>query len=340
MPTVTVSCGSDGRDFSTMTLAEDDAANQTGNDFIVDCFNDSAFDEVVTINDSTPDSITFTVNSTAERHDGTAGTGVRIVQSANQTSQINVSSTVAMAVEWIECDGNGFRQTSEFMCRATGDTANVITFANMIIHDGDIGGNSDCVGILSSANRANDVTNCFLYDFKSPGSGNSRAINALSTSRTKRHLNNTIHNVTNSDSGSAFGMGFSDNASVTVQNLICTGSDDGDYEVSAPSNATVDHNVSEDTTSSGTGSIDSITTASTFVSTAVGSEDLHLISGASVIDSGVDLGTTPSGVNFDIDNRDRDAQGDVWDIGADEFVSVVPPSSGLVSMMVSKILEI
>ena len=38
------------------------------------------------------------------------------------------------------------------------------------------------------------------------------------------------------------------------------------------------------------------------------------------IDAGNDL-LTKNGVNFDIDGRDRDALADVWDLGADEFVS-------------------
>ena len=37
--------------------------------------------------------------------------------------------------------------------------------------------------------------------------------------------------------------------------------------------------------------------------------------------AGVDLVTTPTYVNIDIDGRDRDAAGDTWDIGADEFVA-------------------
>ena len=29
--------------------------------------------------------------------------------------------------------------------------------------------------------------------------------------------------------------------------------------------------------------------------------------------------------NYDIDGRDRDAEGDTWDIGADEFTETVDP---------------
>jgi hypothetical protein len=49
------------------------------------------------------------------------------------------------------------------------------------------------------------------------------------------------------------------------------------------------------------------------------SSNLHLKSGADCIDNGTDLGTE---ANIDIDGRDRDSEGDTWDIGADEYVSV------------------
>jgi hypothetical protein len=82
------------------------------------------------------------------------------------------------------------------------------------------------------------------------------------------------------------------------------------------------HNLSSDATADGTGSLTSKSASNQFVSTVGGSEDLHLKAGADAIDAGTDLGTTPTGVNFDIDNRDRDALGDTWDIGADEYVAI------------------
>ena len=57
-----------------------------------------------------------------------------------------------------------------------------------------------------------------------------------------------------------------------------------------------------------------------FVSTTGDSEDLHISSDSHCIDAGVDLGTT-NGVEIDINGRNRDSQGDTWDIGAHEFVA-------------------
>ena len=56
-----------------------------------------------------------------------------------------------------------------------------------------------------------------------------------------------------------------------------------------------------------------------FVSTTAGSEDLHITADSVCVDAGTDLGTT-GGTQTDINGRDRDSEGDTWDIGAHEFV--------------------
>jgi len=51
--------------------------------------------------------------------------------------------------------------------------------------------------------------------------------------------------------------------------------------------------------------------------------DFHLAGIGLAVDGGADLGTTDE-VNIDIDGRDRDAEADTWDMGADEFVAAPP----------------
>jgi hypothetical protein len=77
------------------------------------------------------------------------------------------------------------------------------------------------------------------------------------------------------------------------------------------------------TGAAGVNSLVSKTSTNQFVSIVSGSEDLHLKAGADAIGAGVDLGTTPAGVEVDIDGRDRDAEGDTWSIGADQFVEIL-----------------
>ena len=90
-----------------------------------------------------------------------------------------------------------------------------------------------------------------------------------------------------------------------------------DYVIAAT--VTDGTNASEDTTAPGTGSLTEITVANQYVSTTGGSEDLHVQDAdADIVDAGTDLVATPSGVEIDIDGVDRNAGGQVWDIGAHE----------------------
>ena len=97
------------------------------------------------------------------------------------------------------------------------------------------------------------------------------------------------------------------------------------FNASSTENAS--NNLSDDTTTTaaykapGTNSLQDKTLAEIdFVSTTAGSEDLHLDSNSICRQAGVDLGTTNS-VNIDIDGFDRDSNGVVWDIGADQTVN-------------------
>ena len=51
----------------------------------------------------------------------------------------------------------------------------------------------------------------------------------------------------------------------------------------------------------GSNSVTNVTLSDQFVSTVSGAEDLHLASTSDAIDAGADLGTTPAGVQYDID---------------------------------------
>ena len=72
--------------------------------------------------------------------------------------------------------------------------------------------------------------------------------------------------------------------------------------------------------------------ADQFVSVS-GSIDLHLKTGSDAIDAGTDLGTSPENMELDTDGRDRDAEGDTWDIGADEFVGAAAVAAPLLALL-------
>ena len=92
------------------------------------------------------------------------------------------------------------------------------------------------------------------------------------------------------------------------------------------------HNGSGDTTASDvspSGSEQESLTASTeWLSVTGGSEDLHLAtSGTTSKGAGSDRGTTPPGVELDMDGYDRDAGAVTWDIGPDQEGLPAAPSA-------------
>lgn len=342
MATVTKTIGTSGRDYSTLQAWEDDlddgtnAANDTtayssSDDAVGEVYNDSTFDELCTINGGGTvglSSITLR-GATGERHDGTAGTGARIVASTNARGII-VAGTITTTVAWLELDGGGFLQGSSTTGMLDADQAQVVYFANCLVHDTTNTGTNFQVFSRLGSFSVQHFINLICYDHAETGTSTGRALCLIGSAvggRDTEIINCTVYKVTNDGgSGDAIGISVGDDTGSGIRNCISmgmTGTSSGTKTAFSPSfsNAYCDHNMSDDTSASGTGSLTSKVVADQFVSTTDGAEDLHLKSGADAIDAGSDVGTSPTGVNIDIDGRDRDAEGDVWDIGADEYVS-------------------
>jgi len=339
MATVTKTIGTASRDYSTITLWEadldDDIPYDSGDDAVGDVFNDAAFDELPNLAKGG----TLGLNSTTlqaasgEEHDGTAGTGARIVPTSDG-DVIDILITYKFFIKHLEIDGSSIEAKKALDFPNVSSDANRPEIHRFLIHDIDNGTN---VGTWAVDFRAaGDMLNTIIYDIlneKASTSIGSRALGVFvdSSARILNLQNCTIHKVTQNNGtvscgAVAYDIDLGDTSNYTVQN--CIGTDTGgtttafkdDFQIAASANE--DHNLSSDTTAAGTGSLTSKTSANQFVSTTDGSEDLHLKSGADAIDAGTDLGTTPTGVEIDIDLRDRDAEGDTWDMGADEFVAV------------------
>lgn len=338
MADVTTSIGTTGRDYSTITAWEADLDNgglySASDNAIGECYDDSAFDESVVINGGGTvglASIRLTVAS-GERHDGTAGTGSRIVRSSISSRTVDINNaTIPITVEWLEIDhgGNTFNGDAQ-ACQVQSSTA-VHTVQRLIAHGFDT--TSGNTSVLMANTGDVDFQNNIVYDASQSAGGGAYlyGIYAFGLAGCVASIqNNTVYGITrNTGTGPGYGIGTSsDDASKVIRNNISvdtggTGSGTiADYTPTSFSNATVSHNLSSDSTASGTGSLTNKSSSNQFVSTTGGSEDLHLKSGADAIDAGTDLGTTPSGVSVDIDGRDRDAEADTWDMGADEFVAV------------------
>lgn len=340
MADVDKTIGTASRDYSTFTLHEaaiGSGAGGAGDNVNGFAYADSVFIEDITYNDTTPDTINIKA-AAGEEHDGTAGTGV-VIQGL-----VSVSTTKPFTFEILEIDGNGESDNRHYLVLAQ-NTTSVVSFINrMIIHGSEhnnIG--SMFAGVLCNIG-GHRITNNFVYDITNgtPGSGRLVAGIANAGSQDRETLNNTVFNTVVSNDGSAYSYSFNDDSDFTLTNNIGCDPDvqgtptvEAVFQQSSPSNATVSYNLSSDATASGTGSLTNKSASNQFVSIVGGSEDLHLKSGADAIDAGTDLGTTPVGVNIDIDGRDRDAEGDTWDMGAHEFVSVGPAARPLPQRILS-----
>ena len=336
MADVVKTIGTTSRDYTTITAWEADLDDgviySSGDNAYGECYDDSAFDEQVLINGGGSIGLAarFLRGAAGERHDGTAGTGARIVKTSAD-DYIVAGDIAPTYVEWLEIDGGG-----NAIATITGGSKSLIE-RQLIVHDTSIGTNN-ALGInLASQSTTNQTfvgNRNIVYDIEctnatyvSYGMVNNSSV--ASTSHV--HCNNTVHNITHTAAGSGYGMGFRDTAGEIERNNISTDSTTADYVFSSYSNATVEYNLSSDATASGTGSLTNKTAANQFVSTTGGSEDLHLKSGADAIAAGTDTGTTDV-AEIDIDGYDVDAGGDLWDMGADQFgvsADVSPDSTDL-----------
>jgi len=294
-------------------LWEDSLSAHAGDDVTGECFNDSAFDESAVFNDATPDSITLTAAS-GEEHDGTAGTGVRFVRTAT-TISIHYNAVVLMHAQLIEIDTNG--QATEVAVRiqlAQG------SLNRMLVHGSSATGRCEAIRI---SNATFDLLNTIIYDIAtSSATLDVTGLQKTGSVGTMNIMNMTIHDVHATGDATAKGLLATDEAGLTMQNVIVTDtladnvSTEQDFDITSYSNATVTNNLSSDTTASGTGSLTSKTSANQYKVTTVGSEDLHLKADADAIGTGIDKVVTPTNVNLDIDNINRDALSSLWSIGA------------------------
>lgn len=339
MATRVKTIGSLSRDYATFTLWEQDlddgtnAANDatayaSGDDAEGHVYDDSPFDESFTINGGGTvglNSITLTVPA-GERHDGTGGTGARITNTAGSIT-LTIGGNIPVYIEWLELDGTDQNTTGILNNQPSFSTE--VHLRNLLIHDIQRTGGGEIWGVRADT-RALLACNLFIFGIKqnrnsgTPVNGIevdqdrtfAGVINCTVVGCEKVHASagGTVYGVTGTDLST--GRGFINNLSGghSVASGTATIEDYASY-----STATFTTNMSED--SSGSTGLTGADPANQFVSTTPGDEDLHLKSGADAIDAGTDQGTTPSGVEIDIDGTDRDATGATWDCGAHEFLA-------------------
>ena len=348
------------RDYSTIVAWEadlsDDAVYADTNDAVGVMYADSTFtDATVTIDGGLSiggsggadlNSVTLTVVA-ADRHDGTAESGVLwkpTTGSGHEQGIIRVPID-NLTVEWIDISMASLDSANTNKVVALMGTNDDFILRNMLIHDkygnpGVTGPHLIHTNLAGASGDTLTIQNNIIYDIVETSNDSTVALNLNKWAGTANVYNNTIYKLTcNGSSKTSTGIIFG-NSSTCVANiknnmislLGGNGTKRAYWKNGASSTANTANNLSDDTSHATYDAEDmaqSLNDASaligktlaeiSFVSTTVGSEDLHIDEDSVCVDAGVDLGTT-SGVNIDINQRDRDASGDVWDIGAHEFV--------------------
>jgi hypothetical protein len=335
MAVITTTIGTASRDYSTMALwqadLDDSGVYSASDDAVGECYADSDFSfSTFTISNGSTiglSSITLKV-AAGEGHDGTAyGGGVTIVATTNGPLLRANNSAIPIVIEGLVIDKNGYGGNS-YNNINTSVTTFGWEFNRNIIHNhtGTTGSTTRVIYGSGTYSACNNI----IFDVTAGASDTQTALVTNSASnRDMIVINNTCYKIDHPRSGeSAWGFGASDRAGSRVMNNFgadVTGVVSGNC-ITENTTTVKEANASTDATAStsndaGTAQ-DNLTAADEFVSTTVGAEDLKLDAASNLIDGGQDYGTTYSGANIDILGRDRDAEGDTWDIGAHEYVSV------------------
>jgi hypothetical protein len=287
---------------------------------IGECYDDSDFNETVAINGSTSDATRYmhlTVAS-GQRHPGTFVSGVVIARSVAADPILSINDPFTR-VEWLLIT----KTITTGIASGIGIADNNVLIDHCIIYGmttTNAGQVQKGIKIIGATARTNCVVRNTMVISITTNTGEATGIRIEDTgAHTLTLMNNTVYDIENSGAGTAYGIHVNNaSAVVTATNNAVFASETADYQATAGT-LTQSFNAASDATADGTGSLDSQTAANQFVSLTGGSEDLHLKTGANLIDAGTNTGA-PSD---DIDGNSRPQNG-TTDIGADEFLSAAP----------------
>ena len=359
MATVTKSIGTSSRDYSTISAWEADLNSgsiySNGDTAVGEMYADSTFTGATsTIENGSAIGgsaghdlalIKLTVH-TDSRHDGTAESGALLKPTADSGHnqgiiRINVDNVI---IEWLDISLDSLDSKNTNKAIVLTGTNDDCILRNILIHDkgGNPGGTGPFIIHLIGAGASSDtltIQNNIIYNIVEGSGDNAAAMLLNEWAGTVNVYNNTIYHIESQGSSkvaigirSAHTSGSTSNVKNNIVAKLVSAASNGEraFEdgIGNGSSGTFNeaYNLSDDTSATiydarGTGSLANKTLAEiSFVSTTGGSEDLHIDADSDCVDAGVDLGTT-NGVEIDINGRNRDSNGDTWDIGAHEFVA-------------------
>ena len=311
------------RAYSSITAWEADLDNtdfySSSDDAVGECHKDGThtFNESLTINGGGTvglSSVKLTThNSSGNRHDGTATSGAKVRYTGSNTTTLTIDRN-DVTVEFLEFDMSaGQNANNRALTISSNAYDNTIIRSNLIY---DLIGSFPQAVRFEAGNSASDTRyfhNNIIYDVND---SDDQVIGVILIGNYPLNVwNNTTYLIRTGRASKNAWSFYAQNASagmVVKNNLGIMTASTGTELFSANYDSSSDYNGSDfATATAGTNDLTSLTT-SEFVSVTPGAEDLHLASGASAIDAGVDLGTT-AGVNIDIDGETRGT----WSIGAD-----------------------
>lgn len=241
-----------------------------------------------------------------ERHDGTVSSGAKLQYDPAVANNILAIGITYSVIEWLILEpkqgGNGVN---------TGTGSHIIVRNNIVFNSNATGSS---IGLkLGFNNGEYKVYNNIIYDMDT-------GIHGLGDYQTHYVYNNTIQNC---DTGI-----YAQYGTWVIKNTAVQDASTAGYTGSAFGSAST-NNLSSDTT---TPEYNTYYDSKTLVFANKAGNDFHLASNDSdAIDLGADLGTGDE-VEIDIDGRDRDAESDTWDIGADEYVSAAADTSPILKL--------
>lgn len=314
-------------DVTAGSLANGDFVSDNVDTFTVSGTPDSAIPEIDCYNDDgnltagwstgswTNDATNYLLITApdSEKHYGIPGAGVVITG----TGSLVVNTTgYYMYVEWLEFYGTTSSGTQTIIQGENSNSGDVQIFRNLIVHGSSTTGTTHGIWMGDTFERTTSIFNNIVYDCNGIG------ILGYGRFRTCTVENNTVYGC---------GKGFqaeNTNSSVVIAKNNLSWLNTTDYNDTTEFNSASDYNMSKDNTSklgAAAHYIQGDTEGKTPDFINVASDNYHIDSTSDAIDFGVDLGAG-LGIEVDIDGRNRDSSGDVWDLGADEYVSGGAPA--------------
>lgn len=293
-----------------------------GDDVVLSIEDNTLFDSLFAVTSLAVayNSVTLTAGASV-RHNGTTSTGAGISRTTGTSGHL-IQWTVndcSFIVEWLRITTNGGKYNSGIFFSNSGTGSGVVNIArNNLIYNNGQPTAAQCDAIRSTNNPVR-IHNNVIWNWKSQSTFTAMGINfSAGTGSIERFIaNNTIYDIDCSGSGTCRGITFSATTSTCYNNAIAkigsttSGTKEG---IGGSVPATRGYNATSDSTATGTGSITSLIEADAWSSPSTG-DFVPKNSGALYL-SGIDLVTTPAGVQTDIKGFDRDTSGLAWSIGA------------------------